>query len=332
MKTYKRIVSASFLTLVCIWHLSSTHHAVAGEGGQSGGGGVAVVCMNPDSVEMLDILEAREQYKLKVTKRNIPVDRQIESALARLKSLPEHRAHLDRFLTSFQKQVRYIDKDFGLTPISDVEPALTLPVGCRYEQLARYQPDGMVLVNSKYFNLMSPTDQAALVLHEIVYAMSRFSIQAKTSVSARKLVGYLMADSLDSLADLKELAMTALGPRWTDQIGLAGTINLFHSTHLDALSNPNAGGVHFLFIEISSPMQFRVSNLGGFPGKETFRDRDVNDEFRCQVDSWVCHKILSNSSPGRERLVVSPDGRLMEHYVHKGNKWIYDVTYLISPL
>jgi hypothetical protein len=187
--------------------------ALAGNG--VSGGGRGVVCRNAQgditSAELLDLWEARTLEGRSIPHSSQPVDAQVDAALHRLENAVYEvyigldgdrpsparvfygRLHLkaEPFLKNSTNLVRLRGIALNDTRDSD-EPAV--PAGCKVEQIVNYQ-DGAtsrILLNQDIFDQLSPTDQAALIVHEALYAELR-TYGETTSTRTRRAVGYVFA-------------------------------------------------------------------------------------------------------------------------------------------
>lgn len=191
--------------LALILALGSLSHA----GVISGGGGKSVVCRNPagaiTSAKTLDLYEGQVLYNLNIANSEAPVAEQIQKALA---TIPEmSRSLIPIYIDIVQKNMQIVH-NMDLQPIDDAL-VVAVPHGCAAEQLANYFDDKHILVSGDIWDALSKTDQAALVLHEAVYATERF-FGATNSQRARHVVASLFDPATKWVENKDGVPKTAL--------------------------------------------------------------------------------------------------------------------------
>ncbi len=178
---------------------------VQARGGVDGGGGDAVVCRNLfggiKSAEMLDVWEGKNHYKLSITESKIDYKIQVDDAIAKLPS--EYDRKIMRLFSDqiVQQALEFIKKGTKLVKIDD-SYEVVMPKKCKIEQVAVFQADQRVLIDSEIWNKFSQTSKAALVLHESLYFYNRF-MGAKDSRQSRFDVS-LMLSSYSAWEDPKK--------------------------------------------------------------------------------------------------------------------------------
>lgn len=207
-------IQISFLTLMML-----TFSVYAGAGANGSGGGMGVVCKNLDgtikSVELLDLWEARVIYSRNPIPSNDSVEDQIENHLQNFKNSiyaaemcvgnggghdycdgvqgPEAlyqmlKFETDRFLAPNLPQVRRL-KGAKLKKTNDSFEVVT-PSNCEIEQLVRYKDTtygGHILINQDLVDYMDDLNEAALYMHEALYAFLRPG--EKSSLRVRRAIG-----------------------------------------------------------------------------------------------------------------------------------------------
>ena len=94
---------------------------------------------------------------------------QIEKAI---KNIPNSsRGIVSGYLNIVKNGVKFVSGQ-ELQPIDD-SFELMLPTGCKAEQVANYFNDNRIIVNYDIWKHFSNTDQAALIMHESIYASER---------------------------------------------------------------------------------------------------------------------------------------------------------------
>lgn len=192
-------------------------------GANGSGGGMGVVCKDSngeiESVELLDLWEARVIYNRKIIESDEPIETQVESGLQNLKhaiyvdgyssdcngnSCKEHgpEAYYRQlystaypFLDDFNPNVRRL-RGVQLSKTND-SLEMVRPTGqCSIEQLVRYIDTaygGEILINQDLLDRMSNTQLSALYIHEAFYASIRthFDFSEKSSLRIRRSVGLI---------------------------------------------------------------------------------------------------------------------------------------------
>jgi len=188
------------------------------EGGQTHGG-TAIVCRTPEgaisSAEPLDLFEARELYGIRtIAVKDVATERvRMLNDLAKVYAgRSVYPNHLKKTLDAFHDRFRPLAPNVRLELIPDAFPKISKK-GCAIEQLAAFQQNGEILLDSEIFGTLSPLGRLALELHESVYYLDRKWSKAKDSVFARKLVGLLLADQWGSALDRTLLAYALDVPR-----------------------------------------------------------------------------------------------------------------------
>ena len=178
-------------------------------GTMDGGGGSAVVCRSADStlksVQVLDLFEAGILAEGPIPPSLGTLNEEWQKAVTHFASrsssegeISPRQVDLDSlniFWVKFNQRIKLVDSGLRLKSIDDAKPLFTLPAGCSMEQVINYQDVGdFILIQKDLWNLMSPRDQAALVMHEYIYKFYR-SFGAKDSVVARKVVRRIFAEA-----------------------------------------------------------------------------------------------------------------------------------------
>lgn len=179
----------------------------ANAGAISGGGGKAVVCRDANgeitSAQTLDLYEGRTFYGLNIPESDkLMKATHIQRALAAIP--PSSRGLIEAYTGIVQSGMR-ISYGMELEPIDDAL-LIGVPKGCKAEQAANYFNDKQILVNGDIWDKMPAIEQAALILHEAIYATARLT-GAKDSQRSRHVVASLF-DSATSWIDPMDAAPT----------------------------------------------------------------------------------------------------------------------------
>lgn len=176
----------------------------------SGGGGKGIVC-NGANVELLDLWESRTLFGRTLETQTGDLAKDVDAALGRLKN---------SFVSQMNGQINhevYYGQDFLLAELrynadlllkpnpllkklhgvqltlTDDSFELARPVDCPVEQLVNYQPDGTILLNADLYEKMDEANQAALIVHEAMYATLRSFFSEHSSIRARRAVGLVFS-------------------------------------------------------------------------------------------------------------------------------------------
>jgi len=252
---------------------------------ETGNGGGAWVCYNPSGTirwaQSVDLYEAEHTSieRLSIERTNlIPVNKQV--ALATAKILEADRETFEAVTAKIKENgALLVPTSMKLYVIDDAnlhgEPD---PDDCKggkieYGQVANYTEDGKILLATKLYDAMgrnSLTDQAALILHEAIYALLRERYTVNDSVKARKIVGYLFSsadpksyadevklqsNSMPEVLSLWKSYLQKYGPYFTTHVGCdlsvtsvnvtEGTISVRFLTHESQLDSE-----HGIFIDL----------------------------------------------------------------------------------
>ena len=208
--------SAAFARIASAGNVVFPNYSTKEATGQEGHGGGGYVCRNEQgqitSVELVDTWEAKIFYKWTLISSNAPVADQVESALNKLllTAAPEAKvtmeAALRKTLAKVMNDVIEVNQQVAIPAPEDVNPNLTKR-GCTLEGIMKYDDARRVVYKDPMlFGALSPTDQAALYMHEAIYKMLRDNSYARDSVRARKITGFLFSDRVATpvAADLPE--------------------------------------------------------------------------------------------------------------------------------
>jgi hypothetical protein len=175
--------------------ISSLLSQPAFAGHEVGHGGGAIVCRNSqkqiESAELLDLWEANVTHE-NISYSQDSVDSQMDSALERLSAMTPYFAHkVKERLSKLPKLISYLPEGMAIAPPKDAEEQF-LKEGCALEGVAKYtsSPDDhdTLYINPRITAKMSPTDQAALYLHEAIYKVLRDESYDEDSIRTRRAV------------------------------------------------------------------------------------------------------------------------------------------------
>ncbi len=169
----------------------------------NGGGGKGVLC-NKDgtqTVELLDLYEAREIYEIHDQKNFDTLDQGIDFLAYEMAKkfwtpitvLPYvSKENVKKTLKHFIEDIKFIEGGKRLKLTDDSYDPL-LDENCKVVQLALFYDESKLLVDKGYWDLLSPTGKTALVAHELFYLLDRAN-NNNNSMRTRKLVGYILSE------------------------------------------------------------------------------------------------------------------------------------------
>ncbi len=197
--------------------------AAGDNGGGSTGGGKAVCVQNkPKKYRVLDLWEAENTWGLKIQDSNAPVAEQVNTALKRLDKILDTTSftsgteagiyslssglvyEAECFIKSIDggdtshctSNMKYVWKKGGTIILTDDSYEDILPNKCEkpIEQIVKWvDGEQIVYVNQDLFDRLSPTDKAALITHEVLYAYLRRFYLETDSLRVRKVVGQVFS-------------------------------------------------------------------------------------------------------------------------------------------
>jgi len=198
-------------------------------GGTSGGGGKGVVCQNSagqETVELLDLWEARTLFGQAPAPfpPGTTLDTAVDLIFERLKytfptALRPHNTCGHE--SCFKKSLAWVASLF-LSPtdpntsaqvirlhgvdleLTDDSFEVARPSKCEIRQIVNYQAGGLIYVDEDRFQKMDLLNQAALIAHEALYSHLRGIDNNETnSIRTRRAIGYVSAGN--SFADFTDL-------------------------------------------------------------------------------------------------------------------------------
>lgn len=172
---------------------------LASAGGSDGGGGNGVVCFNSQnpkeilSVELLDLYEGRALEGLEYTEKSgdyLAIYNDVaKKAASKLVSIILGQGK------ELAKGIKLLPSGVRLRSINDSNE-IFIPENCRVEQIANFQGPSRIFIVSDYWNLLSGTNKAALLMHEMLWRMERDRGYA-SSARARRTVSRFFADNYE---------------------------------------------------------------------------------------------------------------------------------------
>jgi len=182
--------------ILCVMLVLSSVSAFAE---REGGGGRGIVCKNTDdsiaSVELLDFFEGRnlERYLMpeKVGNYNDIIQQEFVQKI-------EFRGYLEylstKWLPKIKDGLRLLPPGIRLEKVEDSGEIFNLPLNCSIEQLANFQGISRIFVVGDYWDKMSETSKAGLVLHELLWFIERSAGSKKSSRVRRTVARYFASN------------------------------------------------------------------------------------------------------------------------------------------
>lgn len=187
---YKQI-----LIVGLIFCLNVTVHA-----NRVGNGGNVVSCLKEgkEGLQLLDLYESNLNLRKFVDKAEAFAIAQV--AFESFKKFDQKISQ--QYLKSLQQIKSDIEykSDIEIQSSNDAK-IKELPVGCKLIQIA-LRKNALTSIEQKfifsktYWEKLAPTDQAGLLIHEIIYDHF-YKLGEEDSLKARKLVAYLMSEKID---------------------------------------------------------------------------------------------------------------------------------------
>jgi hypothetical protein len=175
--------------------------ARAAEGGQSGGGGGAILCAG-QAPKLLELWEAEKgllpfKSPLNILRSTAPVEQQIQDALKRLNQTnPVLGALVSQSYSQLRLPGRISSrKDLRVKPPTDTMQPF-YEKGCELVGIGDYNDSFNILsVDADYLAKMSNTDQAAFWTHEAIYFALRNISKNTNSVLTRFINAHLYSNA-----------------------------------------------------------------------------------------------------------------------------------------
>lgn len=269
-------------------------------GGSDGGGGNGVVCYGHQdskkviSVELLDFYEGRilEGYDIgEKSGSYLDIFSEVleKSASDEIKDYLKENSNLHRGF-------KFLPKGIRLKPIDD-SSEIFIPENCKVEQIVNFQGPSRIFVVSDYWNLLSETNKAGLLLHEILWMTER-ETGTKNSARARRSVARFFADNYQFVKlDFEEKKGDFLC-RTTGDISDNSPLGFFGSTsfYIKRTEDKNICHLHFRTLNHGMVFSSEVAELDGCENFLWFKlDPDMGIisqvEVRSEADNLVTHLL-----------------------------------------
>lgn len=198
--------------------MSESHAA-----GNSGSGGVAVVCRSSSgkiiSAELLDLFEGRELHHLHYGDENLSVATRLKLAQLPLTHHPKYLKFFLDELSYIKANLIFVSSETQIMATNDAFPVIRKK-GCEFEQLAVYTTEGKIIISKEIYQALNSANKGALYVHEVVYSLRR-KLGDKNSQKARLLTAHLTADN----GDQRVIDSVVKNNSSKAHCGLEGTVN-----------------------------------------------------------------------------------------------------------
>jgi len=164
-----------------------------------GNGGVVVVCKNNsgeiEKIQAFDLYEGNVLFNLIPKETGNDFENVAKEKLTIFSQLIDRdwENNLKIYLDNLLKNIKMLPSGVGLKLTEDID-SIIIPKTCEIAQLINYRNDGKIYVDSDLWNLLNPTDKAAMLVHEVLYYYLRIYPEPD-SVRTRKMVAYLFSET-----------------------------------------------------------------------------------------------------------------------------------------
>jgi hypothetical protein len=188
------------LLILCVLSVGITHYAYAG-GGMAGNGGDVVVCENSDgaeSVDLLDVFELKQSGDhIDLGASRLSLEEKMDIGIARIRALMPNQTRV--YLKGAHEVIgnsAWINEQLQDIPdTGEVE----IPANCRVTQIAIRNPnrlpfDKEFIIYKPLWNRLDRDNQAALLLHEVIYKDAKLNAHPKNSAGVRAINRFLIKE------------------------------------------------------------------------------------------------------------------------------------------
>lgn len=322
--------------------------------GSESHGGVGVACIDKEgkiiSVQLLDLYLAGNIFTLRESQKS--VDEQVSSVLDQFKQLELYHWEISTALGFVRRDLTPLKRGVKLGIIPRKGNLFSLESACQKGAtpvevtIANYTSTGFLFVDMELYEKMTPTHQAALLIHEALYKIARVYSDDVNIQKIQQLVGYLFSNEVN-LSDLEsELFSLFNSSRRFLSDRSKESMNLLEKIDYHLLGKTlECRNVPYPFQEESSPARYRYylkvvkGDLGWMP-RSVFVDND-GEVFESHFEYYIGDGFMSmlfrmneTSSGMRYGLIVLQDLRVNSIYApnqehndfYAGVRWIYYPT------
>lgn len=176
-------------------HISTT--VFARVGGHDGGGGQGLVCYNDkgeiESVELLDFYEGEILEGLSIPEYQGSHLDILRDVIKKFPSLSWD--YFQHELEQTYKSFRFLPSGVRLRKIDDGNIFYQVPSNCQIEQIANFQGKNRIFIVSDFWEKLSSTHRAGLILHEKLWHEERDQ-GVKHSARVKRNVSRIFSDNL----------------------------------------------------------------------------------------------------------------------------------------
>lgn len=182
--------------------ISISSQATTFEGNSAG----AWVCRDQTSkvlwIEVVDLFEGTRDLNLNIVNSSLPPKDQLQALITKLDRAGATVAFYQILGHTIEHSMDLLElKDNVVLPIVDADlyrlPAPTTPCtngNVNYEQIANYSVFGAFTVNKSLYELLNPTQQAAVILHHALQMQFIEAKQIRDTLRLRQMVAYAFSD------------------------------------------------------------------------------------------------------------------------------------------
>lgn len=186
---------------LCVLALSLSFSTFAQDrmGGTDGGGGRGVVCYADanqkviESVELLDFYEGRLLEGYNISEQHGSFNEIYREMIKKSasKSILQTMEYGEKLLKGF----KFLSTGVRLKPVDD-SGEIFIPANCKIEQVANFQGLSRIFIVKDFWDYLSETSKAGLLMHELIWFVDR-SAGAEISSRARRTVARFFADNYE---------------------------------------------------------------------------------------------------------------------------------------
>ncbi len=167
--------------------------------GDKGNGGTVLDCGGKIGLADFEEIKLRPglRGKIEIPESDEAVDVQIAHALDRLKLINAEIGELAKEeLAQLKSNLFEVENEYEWSVTSDVG-AYPVPQDCRLRNTILYIDNGPIEINMPLYRSLTPTHQAGIKVHEVVFKIMRTRIGENSAVPARRITAMLFAVNPD---------------------------------------------------------------------------------------------------------------------------------------
>ncbi|MCT4640965.1 MAG: hypothetical protein N4A33_01625 [Bacteriovoracaceae bacterium] len=244
------------ISLIALVSLNVSAEIFKIDGVSDGGGGRGVVCKNTDgsiaSVELLDFFEGKNLEGYTIPERTGDYHTIIQNEFVQKTTDRPHLSYLNKeWLPKVKNGIKILPPGFRLQKVEDSGEIFNLPSNCTIEQLANFQGISRVFIVGDFWDKMSETSKAGLVVHELLWFFERFTGVETSSRTRRTVARYFASDFQFANFDFSSLkvgdiaceSLSAVEPG-SKRLGSVFFIHKRNNDHFITFSRLNGAMLH----------------------------------------------------------------------------------------